>query len=347
MLVALDKRGLDGFLVSDIKSVRYLTGFTGGSAYLLMTRGNVWFLTDSRYATQARDEVKGASIKIYKKPLETIAGLIADAGLKAAGFESNNMTVDSFKRLSKALSGVKLKPAGGIVGNVRIRKDPFEIENIRKSAHLLGVCFEVAERMLCPGITEREVALEAEGASKAAGAEGLAFDIIMASGLRGALPHGKASDRRVRKGDLVVADMGVVFDGYNSDCTRTYCIGKASGKAREVYKTVLDAQNRAIEKIRPGVSASVVDLAARGCIEKAGYGRFFGHGTGHGVGLDIHEPPVVGPFSKEVLEEGMVITVEPGIYLPGWGGVRIEDMVIVTAGGFEILTKTAKGLICL
>lgn len=306
-----------------------------------------WFLTDSRYATQARDEVKGAGIKVYKKSFDVIAELVADNKFGVIGFESNNLTVDTYKKLRKALPGVTLKPVSGLVAGIRAAKDPFEAERIRQSARILARCYGVVERNLRPGARELDIALAVEAAAKADGAERLAFDTIMASGPRGALPHGKASDKRIKKGELVVADMGVIFDGYNSDCTRTYCVGKPTAKVREVYRTVLDAQSRAIETVRPGVLASDVDFAARKHIEGAGYGRYFGHGTGHGVGLDIHEQPSISPFSKDRLAEGMVITVEPGIYIPGWGGVRIEDMLLVTADGFEILTKTTRGLTCI
>lgn len=306
-----------------------------------------WFLTDSRYATQAADEVKDAGIRIYKKPFDVVAKLVAANKLGVMGFESNDLTVDAYKKLRKALPGVTLKPVSGLVAGIRATKDPFEAERIRQSCRILAQCYDVVEQNLRPGVRELDVALAVEAAAKAKGAQCMAFDTIMASGPRGALPHGKASDKRVKKGELVVVDMGVVFDGYNSDCTRTYCVGKADAKVREVYQTVLDAQLRAIEKVRPGVLAADVDFAARKHIDDAGYGRYFGHGTGHGVGLDIHERPNISPFSKDRLAEGMVLTVEPGIYIPGWGGVRIEDMLLVTADGFEILTKTAKGFTCI
>ncbi|MBI5886464.1 MAG: aminopeptidase P family protein [Deltaproteobacteria bacterium] len=343
----MTRRGLDGFLVSGIKNIRYLCGFTGDSAYLLIGRERDWFLTDSRYVTQARAEVKGAGIRVYKKPLEAIAELADEHGLRLIGFESDNLTVDACGRFRKALGRVRLKPFSGLLDALRSKKDPFEVERIRRSVRILTRCYGVVERMLRPGARECDIALAVEAAAKADGAEAMAFDTIMASGPRGALPHGKASDKRIRNGELVVVDMGVVFDGYNSDCTRTYCIGRATARVREVYQTVLDAQMRAIEMVRPGVAAAEIDRVAREHIDGAGYGAYFGHGTGHGVGLEIHERPGIGPFGKEVLAEGMVITVEPGIYIPGWGGVRIEDMLLVTADGFEILTKAPKGLVCI
>lgn len=314
---------------------------------MLIGLERAWFLTDSRYALQAKGEVKAAGIKVYKKAFDLIAKLVADNKLGTIGFESNNLTVDTYKKLRGALPGVALKPVSGLVAGIRVTKDPFEVERLRQSCRILARCYDVVEQNLRPGVRELDIALAVEAAAKADGAERLAFDTIMASGPRGALAHGKASDKRIKKGELVVADMGLVFDGYSSDCTRTYCVGKATAKVREVYQTVLDAQRRAIDMVRPGVLTSDVDSAARKYIIDAGYGRYFGHGTGHGVGLDIHEQPSISPFSKGRLTEGMVITVEPGIYIPGWGGVRIEDMLLVTADGFEILTKTAKELTCI
>lgn len=226
-------------------------------------------------------------------------------------------------------------------------KDEHEVKLVRESIKLLDRGFKEARGILNPGVIENDAALALEFAFKRMGAEALAFDTIIASGERGALPHGKASGKRIKKGELVVVDMGVVLNGYNSDETRTFCLGKTNAEQKKIYNIVLEAQEKAIEKIRPGVKATEVDLAARAHIEKAGYGKYFGHGTGHGVGLDVHEAPNVSPFSSDVLEEGMIVTVEPGIYIPGMGGVRIEDMVLVVKGGFEVLTKTPKDLVCL
>ncbi|MDP2689128.1 MAG: M24 family metallopeptidase [Deltaproteobacteria bacterium] len=218
---------------------------------------------------------------------------------------------------------------------------------MKDSARVLDRGFAEAARVIRGGVTEKEAASLIELSFRKAGADGLAFDTIVASGPRAALPHGKASSKRVKRGELVVADMGVALNGYNSDETRTFSVGRPSPEQRKVYQTVLDAQMRAIEKVAPGVKAAEVDSEARSLIEKAGYGKFFGHGLGHGVGLDVHEPPSLSPLSKETLEEGMVVTIEPGIYIPGWGGVRIEDMVLVMKDGFEVLTTTSKDLVSL
>ncbi|MBI1911881.1 MAG: aminopeptidase P family protein [Deltaproteobacteria bacterium] len=343
----METNGLEALLVTDIRSIRYLTGFTGSSAYAVVTAKANWFLTDSRYTTQAGEEVEGFKVKTYKKALEEIKKLVEDSKINKLGFESNNLTYDTFLKIKKALKAVKLIPVPSLVAKVRERKDLFEIARIKESVKILDKGFELAQKILRPGAAEKDIAFEIELGFRRAGGDGLAFDTIIASGYRGALPHGKASQKKIRKNELVVVDMGVILNGYNSDETRTYCIGKATAEQKKIYQTVKDAQERAIERIKPGVKASFIDEGARGYIEQAGYGKFFGHGTGHGVGLEIHEGPVVGPFSKDVLEVGMVITVEPGIYVPELGGVRIEDMALVVKGGFELLTKTSKDFVCL
>lgn len=312
-----------------------------------MTGSNAFFLTDSRYTSQAGSETSGYQIRTYAKPLDEIAALVKQFRIKTLGFESNHLSYDTYLRLRKALPKARVKPAGGIAGRLRAVKDGSEIALIRESAKVLDEGFALVKRLLKPGAVESEIALKIEFRFRARGAEATAFDTIIASGARGALPHGKASRKKIKKGELVVVDMGALKDGYNSDETRTFCVGRAGAEEKKIYKTVLDAQSRAIEMIRPGVKAVDVDAAARGHIAKAGYGKYFGHGLGHGVGLDIHEGPTLSPLSKDVLEEGMVVTVEPGIYVPGLCGVRIEDMALVTRDGCELLTKTPKDFVCL
>jgi Xaa-Pro aminopeptidase len=345
----LKRRGVDGLFVTDIANIRYLTGFTGSSAYLLITGGHGWFLTDSRYGLQARDEVKGFKIKVYaRKALDAVATLVTGAKLKTLGFERKSLSYDSYLGLKKALSGTRLRSLSGIVEARRAVKDCFEIGRIRKAIEIANAGFIAARKGLTSGRTEKEVVHSIEAAVKRKGAEALSFETIVLSGKRGAFPHGKPSDKRVKRGALVVVDLGVTLEGYCSDETRTYIVGSPTRMQKKVYRVVKDAHDRAIEKVMPGVKASVVDMAARSYIKKAGYGRYFGHGTGHGVGLNIHEDPVIGPMNNDVITEGMVFTIEPGVYIPGWGGVRIEDMVLVTAYGSEILTKGSdKELCCL
>ncbi len=333
--------------MTDLRNIRYLSGFTGSSAYLVISGDGNWFLTDSRYTTQAAAEVKGFKKKTYRKALEEVTGLIKDLRLKKVGFESDHLSFDAYSRFQKALPLIKFKPTRGMTAKLRAQKDPFEAERINDSIKVLDLGFRKAMRSLAAGVVEKDAAIAIELDFKKNGADGIAFDTIIASGYRAAMPHGKAAGKTIKKGELVIVDMGVLLNGYNSDETRTYCIGKASRLQKKVYDIVLQAQERALEKIRPGISAAAVDFEARSFIDKAGYGKYFGHGTGHGVGLEIHESPYIGPFSKDVIEEGMVVTVEPGIYIPGWGGVRIEDMARVVSGGCEVLTKSSKKLICL
>lgn len=339
---------MDCLLVTDLKNIRYLSGFTGSSAYIIVSADKAFFLTDPRYTLQAREEVRGFKVRIFKKALDTIAESIGEIKAKTTGFESGNLSFDTYQRLKRALKGkTRLKPVPGLVNSLRKQKDTFEIERLREAARLLDRGFQKAMKVIRPGVAERDAAFSIETFWKKSGAESLAFDTIIASGARGALPHGKASEKLVKKGELVVVDMGCLLNGYNSDETRTFVTGRPGARQKEIYRIVREAQAAAIESIKPGVKASSVDMAARSVIEKAGYGKYFGHGTGHGVGLDIHEGPGLGPTSDDVLQEGMVITVEPGIYLPELGGVRIEDMALVTRTGAELLTSTTRDLVIL
>lgn len=345
---SMAEKKLDAYLVTDLKNIRYLTGFTGSSAYAVVSADKAFFLTDPRYTAQSREEVKGFRIRIFKKALDTVVQTVGELKAGVVGFESASVSFDNYTKLARAMRGKsRLKPSPGLVSALRGVKDPFEIEKISEAAKLLDKGFNHAMKVVKPGAIERDAAFAIETFWRKRGAESLAFDTIIASGERGALPHGKASEKRIKKGELVVVDMGALLNGYNSDETRTFVTGRPTAKQKEVYQVVRDAQAAGIESIRPGVKAAAVDLAARSVIKKAGYGKYFGHGTGHGVGLDIHEGPGLGPTSVDVLEEGTVITVEPGIYIPGWGGVRIEDMALVTKNGAKLLTSTTRDLVIL
>ncbi len=348
-LSALKAKGLEGLILSDIKNVRYIFGFTGSSAYALISEQGSFFLTDQRYATQLKSEVRGFTKTIvYKKALDAITGLAAGLKIKRLGFEGAHLSFDSYKKIKDAVKGITLVAASGTVEGLRARKDKGELNLIQKAIEIAEAGFGEIEQCIAKGVLERDAALKMEFAMRRAGAEDEAFETIVASGQRGALPHGSATGKRIKKGELVVVDAGARFSGYNSDMTRTYCCGKADREQRKVYNAVLSAQQRAIEKIRSGIDAKEIDRAARDCIKKAGYGKYFCHGTGHGVGLDVHERPSIGPESKDVLQDNMVITVEPGVYIPGWGGVRIEDMVLVKGDGCEVLTKsTTREMVCL
>jgi Xaa-Pro aminopeptidase len=347
VLDEIKRKRTDGLFVTDITNVRYLSGFTGSSAYLLITGHGSWFFTDPRYELQATDEVKGFKVKIYTRAaFNTIASVVKRAKIKTLAFEGKTLSYDSYEKLKKALPGTRLKSLSGIVEKRRAVKDDFEIGQIRRAIEVANAGFAAARKGLASLRTEKEVALKIEAAVKRKGADALSFETIVLSGERGALPHGKPSEEKIKMGALTVVDLGVTIDGYCSDETRTYCVGSPTMKQKRVYQVVKDAHDRAIEKVRSGVRASVVDGAARSYIRRAGYGKYFGHGTGHGVGLDIHEDPVISPMSKDIITEGMVFTIEPGIYMPGWGGVRIEDMVLVTSCGCEILTRGSNKEFC-
>jgi len=338
---------IDALLITTLENTRYLSGFTGSSGAVLLTRNSAFFLTDSRYATQAKYEVHGLKIRVYKRQIEDIASFIKGIKAKCIGFEAKGITYETYHKLKKILPGKRLIPAPEDINAIRCNKDKDEISKIKKAAYLASVGFSAAMDCISPGISESEVALRIEMAMKRKGAEGLSFDIIVASGVRAALPHGKASQKKLRRSELIIVDLGARFKGYSSDETCTFIVGQPDKKQKNIYHAVKDAHDLAIEAVRPGVKASYIDSVARSFIKAAGYGKYFGHGTGHGVGLAVHEWPNISPYNNATIEEGMVFTIEPGIYIPGWGGVRIEDMVLVTRDGCEVLTRMSKEMTAL
>jgi Xaa-Pro aminopeptidase len=335
------KRRLSALAVTDLRNVRYLTGFTGTAGGCLVTMRAAVFFTDFRYRSQASRQVDKAFR--YEECRHPILGIAAEAKrkrLQSLGFEASDLSYSTYTTLKKEARGVRLVPTKDCVEGLRLQKDSREVPLLRRGAKLNGEALAEVAKIMKPGVSEGDVALALEFAMRKRGAEGAAFDTIVASGPRGALPHGVASSRKMRRGDIVTIDYGAIVDGYHADTTRAFSIGKPSAKGREICQIVLEAQMAAVEAVRPGATGEEVDAVARRVITEAGYGENFGHGTGHGVGLDIHEGPRLAPGAKEVLKPGMVVTVEPGIYLPGWGGVRIEDMVLVTKRGKEVLTRS-------
>ncbi len=341
----------DGLLVSHLPNIRYLCGFTGSAGLLLLEESGSVFFTDVRYDTQAHEEVRSAKVVIARKaPFSAVGELLAQrrkrARRRTIGIESEHFTVAEKKRLTRlGQPGIRLKDAPSMVERFRMVKDDDEIALIRSAVLLGAKIFDRALEVLRPGVKEVEVAAEMELAARRGGADGMSFDTIIASGPRSALPHGRASVKPIAAGGFVVCDFGVILSSYCSDQTRTVWVGAPSEDARQAYEAVREAQQAAIEAVRPGVTAGEVDAAARKVLRKAGLGRYFTHSTGHGVGLEIHESPRVADGQKEVLQPGMVITIEPGVYFPGKWGVRIEDMVVVTAGGCEVLTPTSKAFL--
>jgi len=338
----------DALLVSHLPNVRYLCGFTGSAGLLLVEETGSIFFTDVRYDTQAHEEVKAAKIVIARKsPLAALGEFLEKRRKRSRrqtiGIESEHFTIADKKRLSKfRWAAVRLKDAPPIVERFRMVKDEGEIDLIRSAVQLGAKIYDRALEVLRPGIKEVDVAAEMELAARRGGAESMSFETIIASGPRSALPHGRASATPISRSAFVVCDFGVILSGYCSDETRTVWVGTPSDDGRQAYEAVREAQQAAIDAVKPGVTTGEVDAAARKALRKSGFGKYFTHSTGHGVGLEIHENPRVAEGQKEILQPGMVITIEPGVYFPGKWGIRIEDMVVVNAGGGEVLTPTSK-----
>ena len=351
---ALQEARLDALLVTHLPNIRYLCGFSGSSGALLIHAAGSVFFTDSRYTQQANAEVRARKTVITKKaPHLAAAEWISrqpqtsrTAKSTLLGIEAPYLSVASQKTLSGVLSRhIRVRPAPALVERARLVKDAEEISLIRSAVELGASLFDRALATIRPGIPEVVVAAEMEYAARKAGAEGMSFETIVASGPRSALPHGRASTAAVRPVGFVVCDFGVILHGYCSDRTRTVYVGAATTEARRTYDAVLASQMEAINAVRPGVKVEQVDRVARKTLQKKGLAKYFTHSTGHGVGLEIHEAPRVAKGQQEILQPGMVITIEPGVYLPGQWGVRIEDMLVVTEHGCEVLSPTQKEFI--
>ncbi len=344
LLRFFDEWELDLLLIEHPLNLRYLAGFSGSEGSLLLTPEGGWFVCDSRYTLQAGKEVSGLTVVERSQRQEAIADLARQAGGQRLGFESAHTTVSSHQGLATRLPEMALVAVGPELDTVRDCKDADELERLAAVAELASEALEAVLPLLRPGMIESELALQLEFEMRRRGAERCGFDTIVASGVRGAMPHGRASDKAIQAGELVTIDFGAVLHGYHSDETVTVAVASINERQQRLYEVVLAAHDMAIEAIKPGASCRAVDAVARNHIREQGFGDYFGHGLGHGVGLDIHEKPVLSPRSETVLAEGMVCTVEPGIYIPGFGGVRIEDTVAVTADGCRLLTRVPKRL---
>lgn len=341
----INSNQLDGILFTHLENIRYLSGFTGSDGVLLFSGKEAFFLTDSRYWTQAEEEVKQSRIVHYKKKLDGIISLLSDLKLKKVGVEGPFFTLSSYQSLTKKLGGeVEFVALEEEIKNLRAVKDSHELSLIRSAIDLSTKSFSHLLELLKEGTVEKEAALEMEFFMKKNGAEAIGFDIIIASGRRSALPHGRASGKRIEKRDFILIDFGLRFQGYHADQTRTLVCGKPTPEQEKVYQVVKEAHDLAIDAIRPGIPICEIDKTARDHIQHHGYGDYFGHGLGHGIGLAVHEDPVVNGENKGLIQEGMTFTVEPGVYIPDWGGVRIEDMVLVTPQGVEVLTYLPREL---
>ncbi len=344
---AVKRAGADALLVTDFRNVTYLTGFTGDDSYLLLREDGETLLSDGRYTTQLGDECPGLDIDIRGpsvKMLDAASKLVRQSVSGKLAIEADSMTVSLRDQLAEKLPTVEMVATSGLVAGLRLRKDREEVRRIRQAIACAETAFAAVCDALTPEMTEKDVADELDHTMRRMGAQCASFPPIVAVGPRSALPHAPPTSRRIGESGFVLIDWGARDDLYVSDLTRVVIHGKLSAKLRKVYSVVLEAQTRAIEAIGPGVAAKEVDAVARSVITNAGFGRRFNHGLGHGIGLDVHEAPRLSSTSDTVLQPGMVVTVEPGIYLPGWGGVRLEDDVLVTRDGFEVLTTVPKQL---
>ena len=359
----LASRGLDALVVTSLPNILYLTNFTGSSAIVVLTAARVFFITDFRYLTVLAEaggtphECPDLEVVTVNGSYDgTLAALLTSHSWRRIGFEAAHLTVDRYRWLTTtvAASGpadAELVATERLVERARVRKDPYEIATLREAARRLSLVASAAPADVRRGLTERDVALAIDRRVRQAGFERPAFDTIVASGPNAALPHARPGERTITEGDVVVLDFGGVYDSYCVDLTRTVSVGPASARAREVYAAVREARSRAIAAVTPGRSRFDIDAAARDTLERYGLGEAFGHGTGHGLGIEVHEDPRISrrrpdvDTEDETLLSGMIFTIEPGAYLPGWGGVRIEDDVLVTDTGVEVLTDTTTELI--
>ena len=341
------KNKLDVLIINKLPNVHYLSGYSGSNGLLILAPPRAYFLTDFRYTVQARKEVKSCQIIIAERDLTSELVKLPCFQKKAkVGFETNHVTVKLLERMKELLPKASFVPVEDIAESIAKVKDTAEINKLKKAAKIAETAYGQILKLVKPGIKERDLALELQYKMIKMGADGPSFDFIVASGQRSSMPHGKASDRKIKKGDFITFDFGCFYQGYPSDITRTVVLGKASAKQKRIYDIVLKAQVAAVNAARPGMAARELDKVARDIIIREGYGDNFGHGLGHGLGLDeIHSLPTVSPRSQDILKAGHVVTIEPGIYIPNWGGVRIEDDVVITGKGHKVLTRSPKELI--
>ena len=331
----------EGFFMTSAVNRRYVTGFTGSAGVVWVSPTRQVLIVDFRYTEQAQEQTQGWEVITHDGLEEELKRVLTAEGVTIAAIEGDHMNISQWKKWQDAL-GIRLEPVSGWVENLRLVKESWELEHIQKAADIADHAFSQILPQLHSGVKEKDIALELEFCMRKAGASGVSFDPIVASGPRGALPHARPGERVLQHGDFVVMDFGCVYSGYCSDMTRTVVVGEPTEKHLLIYDLVLQAQQTSLAAIKPGMTGIDVDRVARDIIEESGYGQYFGHGLGHGVGLEVHEEPRLSKLGSTVLQPGMIVTVEPGIYLPGWGGVRIEDLVVVTEEGSERLSTSFK-----
>lgn len=344
---SLKNNGIDALLVTNPYNRRYITGFTGSAGVAVISADDAVFITDFRYTEQATKQVQGFRIVKHEKTLiEEVAVQVKEMNVNTLGFEKDNLTFGMYETYNDKVDA-EFKPVSGIIEELRMVKTAEELEILKQAAKIADDAFAHICTFIKPGVTELEVSNELEMFMRKQGATSSSFDTIVASGERGALPHGVATDKVIESGDMVTLDFGAIYNGYISDITRTVAVGEPSEKMKEIYEVTRVAQQMALEQIKPGMTGIEADAVARDYIKSKGYGDAFGHSTGHGIGLEVHEGPGLSFRSETVLVPNMTVTVEPGIYLPNIGGVRIEDDIIITEEGNVRLTHSPKELIIL
>jgi Xaa-Pro aminopeptidase len=338
---------LDGMLITDPLNRRYLSGFSGTAGWLLVTAERAMLAVDFRYYERAaREAPDWEQVQVTRSHKDSLPEMVAAAGVERLGVEGDHVTVSEFEDMRERVPGTTLVPIAEMVLSLRQVKSPGEVETIRAAVNCADAAFAHLCQVIQPGMSEAEVGWVLESHMRQNGASATSFPTIVGSGPNGAMPHATTSDRPIGEGEPIVMDFGAVVDGYCSDITRTVCLGRADDRYRDIWQLVYEAQRAVEAQLRPGMSGKEADAIARDMFVEAGYGEAFGHGLGHGVGLAIHEHPRLSQYLEDViLEPGMVFTVEPGLYLPGWGGVRIEDIVCVGEDGVEVLTKSPKEMV--
>ncbi|MFC4404238.1 M24 family metallopeptidase [Gracilibacillus xinjiangensis] len=341
----LREEKVEAMLITSAINRRYITGFTGTAGAALITLDKAFFITDFRYTEQAKEQVKGFTIIEHKEPIPNVVGsILKENHINSVGFEKSTLSYEGYEQF-KSMIDTDFVPVGPIIEKIRLIKTEDEINILKEACKIVDQTFEHILNYIKPGVKEIDVANELEFYMRKQGAQSSSFDIIVASGYRSALPHGIASSKEIKAGELVTMDFGALYQGYCSDITRTVAVGEISDELHTIYETVLEAQKRGVAGIKPGITAKDADALTRDYIKSKGYGDYFGHSTGHGLGLEVHETPGLSFRSDEILKSGMVVTVEPGIYIPEVGGCRIEDDIFITEYGNERLTHAPKELI--
>jgi Xaa-Pro aminopeptidase len=340
----LEEKGLDALLITTKEMIRYITGFSGSESVFLLTKRGGYLIVDSRYTSQAGAECREFVVVEEREKFKGCQRIVLKRGLKKIGFDPHTVTVAQHRALRRR-GKIELVGLQKSFEGIRAVKDPGELQIIKKAARIASGSFTELLGEIEVGVREIDIAAALEYKIKKKGAEDIPFPFIVASGKRGAYPHGVASNKKIRGNEFITVDFGAVYRGYCSDETCTIFVGKTQKRQEVVYRAVKEAHDRAVEAVRPGKPAREIDETARAVLEQAGLGKYFRHGTGHGVGLAIHEEPRIAPKQETVLEKNMVFTIEPGVYIPGWGGIRIEDTVRVTRGGCELMSSVPKALI--